>query len=328
MKRFRKILCIAGQQATSQRAIKRAVALAENNQASVTVAAVSERVPARVRTSDSRPGPADVQALLMENEAQRLNALIEPYRARISISAKVLVGTAFLEIIREVLRGEHDLVVKCSESPDWLGRLFAGDDMNLLRKCPCPVWLVNPGTQEPYRRILAAVDVDDEYPPAELKTREELNGLVMELAGSLAVSEFAELHVVHAWEAFGEDAMRHSAFMKRPDAEVDTYVEQVQRRHAELLDTLVHESGAKLGGQDAIDYIRPQLHLLKGSARRVIPELAKRLEIDCIVMGTVARTGVPGFVMGNTAETILQQIDCSVVAVKPEGFLTPVTLDR
>ena len=44
-------------------------------------------------------------------------------------------------------------------------------------------------------------------------------------------------------------------------------------------------------------------------------------------MGTVARTGVPGFIMGNTAETMLQQIDCWVLAVKPEGFLTPVTLD-
>jgi universal stress protein E len=45
-----------------------------------------------------------------------------------------------------------------------------------------------------------------------------------------------------------------------------------------------------------------------------------------VVMGTVARTGVPGFIMGNTAETILSQIDCSVLAIKPPGFTTPVTL--
>jgi nucleotide-binding universal stress UspA family protein len=41
-------------------------------------------------------------------------------------------------------------------------------------------------------------------------------------------------------------------------------------------------------------------------------------------MGTVARTGISGFVMGNTAETILSQIDCSVLAIKPPGFETPV----
>jgi len=45
-----------------------------------------------------------------------------------------------------------------------------------------------------------------------------------------------------------------------------------------------------------------------------------------VVMGTVARTGVPGFIMGNTAETILNHINCSVLAIKPQGFVTPITL--
>ena len=73
--------------------------------------------------------------------------------------------------------------------------------------------------------------------------------------------------------------------------------------------------------------IRPQTHLLKGWARKEVPLLAKRIEADLVVMGTVVRTGVPGFFMGNTAETILDQIDCSVLAIKPSGFVTPVTLE-
>jgi nucleotide-binding universal stress UspA family protein len=44
-------------------------------------------------------------------------------------------------------------------------------------------------------------------------------------------------------------------------------------------------------------------------------------------MGTVARTGINGLLMGNTAEMILTQIDCSVLAVKPQGFVSPVTLE-
>ena len=43
-------------------------------------------------------------------------------------------------------------------------------------------------------------------------------------------------------------------------------------------------------------------------------------------MGTVARTGIPGLIMGNTAEAILEQLDCSVLAIKPPGFVTPVSL--
>jgi nucleotide-binding universal stress UspA family protein len=80
-------------------------------------------------------------------------------------------------------------------------------------------------------------------------------------------------------------------------------------------------------GQDAIDYLKPQIHLIKGLARKEVPALSRQLEADLIVMGTVARTGIPGFIMGNTAEAILNQIDCSVLAVKPPGFVTPVTLE-
>jgi nucleotide-binding universal stress UspA family protein len=140
------------------------------------------------------------------------------------------------------------------------------------------------------------------------------------------VSEFAQLHVAHAWDATGESAMRHGAFLQRPENEVNAYVEQVRRHHAQLLDTLMKEMSTKLG-QDAIDYIKPQIHMPKGAARKEIPELARRLRVDCIVMGTVARTGIRGFIMGNTAETILEQLDCSVLAVKPEGFVTPVALE-
>ena len=327
MKRFKDILCVMETQTACQYALERAVALAENNQARVTAAIVTECVPEGIRIPEGGPAPGALQARLTEVEVQRLKTLIEPYHTRVKINAKVLVGTSFLEIIREVLRSNHDLLIKCPESPDWLDRFFAGDDMHLLRKCPCPVWLVKPGTADSYQRILAAVDVDDNYPPAELKTRQALNGTVMELASSLAVSEFAELHVVHTWAAFGENSLRNSAFINEPEDEVNAYVEEVRRRHAQLLDALMQETGAKLG-PDAMDYIKPQRHLLKGSARKGVPALAKHLQVDCIVMGTVARTGVRGFIMGNTAETILEQLDCSVLAIKPPGFVTPVTLEE
>lgn len=44
-------------------------------------------------------------------------------------------------------------------------------------------------------------------------------------------------------------------------------------------------------------------------------------------MGTVCRTGAPGLLIGNTAEKILYEVDCSVLTVKPDGFVTPVRLN-
>ncbi|MDX2428746.1 MAG: universal stress protein [Xanthomonadales bacterium] len=74
--------------------------------------------------------------------------------------------------------------------------------------------------------------------------------------------------------------------------------------------------------------MRNQSGQRKVTPRKEIPALAKQIEADLIVMGTVARTGVPGFIIGNTAEAILGQIECSVLALKPPGFVTPVTVDE
>ena len=79
---------------------------------------------------------------------------------------------------------------------------------------------------------------------------------------------------------------------------------------------------------DMLTYLKPKTHLVKGRAQREIPALVEKIEADLVVMGTVARTGIPGFFMGNTAETILNQINCSVLAIKPPGFVTPITLEE
>lgn len=57
-----------------------------------------------------------------------------------------------------------------------------------------------------------------------------------------------------------------------------------------------------------------------------ISELARKLDVDLIVMGTIARTGVVGALMGNTAEQVLDRATCSVLTIKPNDFISPVTL--
>ncbi len=323
MKRFKDILCVAVPGEACKPALERAVALAENNQASLSVMVVIKSDSVGFDAAAYSPG--NLQAAMIRTQEQLLEPLVESYRKRVDVQIKVLTGTPFLEIIREVLRHSRDLVIKISETADWLNRPFGSVDMHLLRKCPCPVWLIKPEAQKSYRRILAAVDVDDNCPPAEQEKRQSLNRQILQMAGSLALSEFAELHIVHAWEAVGESALR-GPFVDVSVEEIKAYVEQVRRQHQQALDALIGEVTHQVG-QDALDYLKPQTHLVKGWAHKEVPAVAKQIKADLIVMGTVARTGIPGFIMGNTAETILNQIDCSVLAIKPPGFITPVTLE-
>jgi nucleotide-binding universal stress UspA family protein len=61
-----------------------------------------------------------------------------------------------------------------------------------------------------------------------------------------------------------------------------------------------------------------RVHLVKGDPRAVIGEFASSLGIDLLVMGTVARSGVAGRIIGNTAEAVLNHMPCSMLVVKPD----------
>lgn len=320
MKRFESILCVAAGGEACRPTLERAVSLAENNQAELTVVGVLPRLTAGIGMPPGGPISADLQAALEAERLQALESLTESYRQRLGIRHEVLMGTGFLEIIRAVLRNRHDLVIKPAESPGFIERLFGSDDMHLLRKCPCPVWLTKPGEQPDYRCILAAVDFDPDDPGAD---DNRLNQQILELSSSLALSDFATLHVAHAWEVPGETTVK--AWSDNPAVDSARYVEAERARHQRSLDHLREQFRRQIGAE-AFDHLAPRFVLERGTATRAIPELARQLSADLVVMGTVSRTGIAGLFIGNTAETILEQLDCSVLAVKPAGFVSPVTL--
>ena len=73
-----------------------------------------------------------------------------------------------------------------------------------------------------------------------------------------------------------------------------------------------------------MQYLNSEQHFVNGVPREIIPQFANSNNTDLLVLGTVARTGIPGLFMGNTAENILNRLRCSVLAIKPPGFETPV----
>ena len=69
-----------------------------------------------------------------------------------------MVATMSDEDIWRLNRGGHDLVIKNAEPGGLSGSSFGANDMHLMRKCPCPVWIIKPTERHKYHRILAAVD--------------------------------------------------------------------------------------------------------------------------------------------------------------------------
>jgi len=256
----------------------------------------------------------------------RRSALVDLARQTGLIDSRavcVSVGTPFIEISRYVVTHGIDIVVKAAEWLPGLGRFqFASTDQHLVRKCPCDIWLRRPDARDPPLTILAAVDVGDWDAP-EPETMAALNRKVIEMALRLAPGPDAVIYVLHAWDAPGEGLARAFSSGQDSPTAAQSYVDDVQSAHRASLEGLIsplRARTAKLAGPKILS------RLEKGAVRVVISEQAKSLGADILVMGTVARTGVSGILIGNTAEDILNSFDGSVMTVKPEGFVSPLDL--
>ena len=318
MNAFKNILYVSESTLAQEASIMRAVSLAQNNQAELTVIDVVPAVSAGLGVPSGSPTSRELQAATVDERRKKLEALIEPHTKNLNIRLDVLVGRTFLEAIRFVLRHDHDLLIKPAENPGFIERLFGSDDMQLLRNCPCPVWLTRVGEKSKYQNILAAVDFNPDMPDA---IEQDLNRQILGLAGSLAFSDFTALHVVHVWDAPGEAMVR--IWADKPQAASMDYVKGVRSSHEIAFSSLRQQLTERVG-KEANNFLSPEFHLRRGTPATAIPELARELRADLVVMGTVARTGIAGLLIGNTAEAVLEQLQCSVLAVKPTGFVSPV----
>ncbi len=299
MKRFKNVLVVYDDAIGGDDALGQAIALARENAARLTVTTV-------LRESQLSPRNVDET----EKRLQRL-ALGVRHVGVSKVHTKVLTGTPFLEVIRQVIGGQHDLVITGAEAGSVLKDVFFGSTAtHLMRKCPCPVWVVKPGQSVPYTKILAAVD------PQSPTSEDHFNIKIMDLATSLASRDHAVLHIVHAWEVDGND--------------LDTIRSEITAQQREAI--LEHHHGKhRLALNDLLarypmSDIDCHVHLLRERPERAISRLAEQEQIDLIVMGTVARTGIPGFFIGNAAESVLSSVKCGMLTVKPNGFETPISL--
>ena len=322
MKRFSNVLLVVDERTDYSAALKRGATLARNNQARLTVCAIVDTVPSEVRIGAIGITPRQVLDVATDRKREWLDDTVNSVATDgVSIDKKVLIGKPFIEIIRQVLRNDHDLIIKCADADSGLRELlFSSTDKHLMRKCPCPVWIIKPTERYKYLRILAAVDQDPEEP-----AKDTLNRQILEMSTSMALAEYSEAHIVHAWEVFGESLLTSHKF-NFSEAEFEAMLEEEATGRRRWLKNLVknYDTSSDPNSADVLDL---HLHVVKGPAQFVVSDLARELAVDLVVMGTVARTGIDGFFMGNTAESILGQLNCSVLTIKPPGFNSPVTLE-
>ena len=254
----------------------------------------------------------ELHEALVTERVNRLTSLVGvARRAAIDGDVSVRTGVPHVEIIREAMKVGADLVVVTDQSARRAGRRgFGAVTTKLRRKCPVPVLAKRVTAKRKHERIMAAVDVTSKAPEVV-----ELNRRIVGTAASLAKRSGAELVLFHAWFLFAERLLRSEARLS--DRQVNDFLEHTERLRGDRLEAL-----AELVRAEGVEV---RVELVKGLPRDLLPELVALWDVDLVVMGTVSRGGLEGFVIGNTAERILNALPCSVLAVKPEGFRSPVT---
>ena len=292
------LLCVTEDDDAAVRYVAR---LAVATSADLTIADVIEDVPPSARRL--LPRSWNLPALVRTQKQARIESSVAlTRRLGASPRAVLLTGSPIKALVREVVRGGHDLlaVAASSGTVQCVGALAT----RLLREVPCPVLLVHPSRRRRRPRVLVAVDTG----PWIAKDSSALTAKLIETAVWFTEKHEGELHVLHAWMPYGERMMIRAGVA---DAEARHFLAGQREEVRQELERALAPFHAHIASS--------RVHLVKGDPRVVIAEFATSHHTDLLVVGTVGRSGVAGRIIGNTAEAVLNQLPCSMLVVKPDS---------
>lgn len=236
---------------------------------------------------------------------------VDPRRVRLEVQVEAH-PPPYERALRYAQENQSDLLVKQIEPTDE-DRGFKALDLALVRKSPCPLWLCRPS--HPLRKggkIAVAID------PESIEPEERQQSLELLRVGRLmADAAHGPLEILSCWDYVFEGYLRRNAWFHVPDTDLHGIVQGARNRHAAALSDLIEESG--IGGARKVEHLRGQPEI-------VLPEYVSQNGVDVLVMGGPARSGLTGWVMGNTSEDIMRGLDCSILTLKPSGRAASVAV--
>lgn len=245
-----------------------------------------------------------------------LKSMVKPDGDGIDIVIKF--GNPAIEVIKEVMTFGHDIVIKAASGPQsFKDRLFGGVAVRLLRKCPCPVFILKPSPAISFKNILVPIDPDInvDSPLVTEESEEPISRKIMDLSLYMAQMEESTLHILHCWFLPGETLLSSARSRIAPE-ELNRMAVLAEKIHLQKMNTLLSPYDLSKTSHSLI--------IEKGDPGKKIIEYANKNQIDLIIMGTVGRSGLSGLFIGNTAERVIEEVNCSVLTVKPSQFSSPV----
>lgn len=237
------------------------------------------------------------QAVLIDQDIeQRLKVQVEGppglFPPATQVHCVVLQGSLVSELVRLAAQKSADLFCLGRRSPQE-HELLSDSAMRLLRKAPCSVFVVPPGVEPRYERILVPVDFSDH-------SREALD-VAFVIAQSMPGASVTVQHTYEVplgWHKSGHTYEEFSAIMKG----------HAERHWNELFTTFNTRSVSWKMRFDLGDKVP-----------KTILDVAEEIDANLIVMGSHGRTRPAEFLLGHVADTICARTRRPVLCVKRKG---------
>ena len=312
METYQNILVVIDPSSNEQKALKRAIDLASKinrngiNQTEITAFLSIFDFSYEMTTILSSDERDVMRQSVIKDKELWLKDLINELNPNRPINCQVVWhNRPFEAIIDQVINQGYNLVIKGTHQHDKLKSVvFTPTDWHILRKCPCPVMLVKDHNWQTNGNIIAAVNVGSDE--AE---HHSLNVKITEEAKQLAKIIQSNTHLVNSF----------------PGTPINIAIEIPEFNSTEYNDTMLkyHEQ-AMIAHANNFDISVTNTHVKEGLPEAVIEQVATELDAELVILGTIGRTGISAALIGNTAEHVIDQLNCDVLALKPDGYVSPL----
>jgi universal stress protein E len=308
MNQYQKILAVIDADEEEQKSLSRALEIATRSGASVTAFLSIYELSYEMTTMLSMDERETMRQAVVDDRTDWLTDVVEQIANDVGVSIDVKVvwhNRPYESIIYEVIDNSYDLIVKGTHDHSTLKSvIFTPTDWHLMRKSPVPVLLVKEHDWPANGQIIAALNVG-----VEDEAHMSLNDVITEKAQGFAALLGAQVNLVNAFPGTPVNIA-----IEIPEFDPIGYTESVKKHHHQAMQT--HAENHHVDERHC--------HVKEGLPEDVIPEVAREIDAELVIIGTVGRQGLSAALIGNTAEHVIDKLDCDVLAIKPKDFVCPI----
>lgn len=187
-----------------------------------------------------------------------------------------------------------DLVVKATHHQSVIQRtFFSQTDWELIRQCPAPLLLCKANAWRKPVSISAAVD-----PVGHFDHHNGSDEKIIACSRSMSDALDGRIELLHVY-----DPTPMMVYLDQPAINSTEIGDEIRDQHKAALTELAKTHHFK----------DEQVKLEMGAPVQIIPDYLHEHDIDIVIMGAATRTGLERWILGHTAEKVLDRISIDIL---------------